>query len=153
MPSTIETTTAQALETALISRILSIVPSHTSHRSSGWVLSGENEPAGSGGMTPRLFYVEITPGSFVPAGMTGNGDNAVAIGFDVVADYGAFTPRELGTVLEMDQWDLYDDLNNAINVIPGLLHCELAGEPDPEGDEDSKRFRFPLTLHYLRARR
>lgn len=153
MPSLIQTTTAQALETALISRILSIVPSHASERSKGWVLSPDNMPAGDGSITHRMFYVSITPGTVVPAGITGNGDNEVSIGFDVVADYQGFPPNQLGTVLEMDQWDLHDDFADAIGVIPGLTHSELAGEPEPDGDEDSMRYRFPFTLYYLRARR
>lgn len=153
MPSIIQTTNAQTLETALIARIAAIVPTYTSRQATGWIPAEDNRAAGSGGLTPRLFYVQVTPGDFVLDGLTGAGDNEVSIGFDVVADYRAFNENEIGTIIEMDQWDLFDDLHDAINIVSGLTHAEKAGEPQADGEETDRRFRFPFTLYYMRARR
>lgn len=153
MPSIIATTTPKAMEAAIIARIAAIVPRHTSRQDGGWVPSEDNRPAGSSSLTPRLFHVEVTPGSFVPGGLTGAGDNECSLYLDVVADYRAFNEDELGTVIEADMWDLYDDLVNAINVIPGLTHCEISEEPSTDGDEQENRYRYTFELYYMRARR
>lgn len=153
MPSVIPSTTLGAIEAAVIARIAALVPSHESSRDQGWSPTEDNRPIGKSSEQPRLFYVEVVPGEVVVGGITGNGDVECEAGFDVVADYRAFLEQDRGTVVEADQWDLLDDLESAINVVPGLTWAEIAGEPQPDGDEEAQRFRFPFMLHYMRARR
>lgn len=152
MPTVIETTTSAALESALIPRIAGITPSHVASRSLGWTPTEDNQRVGESSETPRLFYVELVPGDIVDGGLTGNADTETELGLDVVADYRAIDRDDRGTVTEMDQWDLYDMLEDAINVVPGLTDVELAGEPTLDGDEDAARYRFPFSLKYMRAR-
>lgn len=152
MPSIIASTTPLDLESALIGLIAGIEPTHEASRSHGWTPTEGNRQVGESSECPRLFYLEIVPGSVVPAGLTGNADTETSLGLDVLADYRFLSPEERGTVVEMDLWDLHDELQNAINVIPGLTHVEVAGEPQPDGDEEAARYRLPFTLHYMRAR-
>lgn len=153
MPSVIPSTTLGAIEAAVIARIAALEPTHVSQRAEGWKPTEDNRPIGKSSEQPRLFYVEVGPGEVRDGALTGNGDIECEAELDVVADYRAFVEDERGTVVEADQWDLYDDLENAINVIPGLTGVEIAGEPQQDGDEDAQRFRFPFTLLYMRARR
>ena len=152
MPSIIASTTSAALEEALIARIAAITPTAVQHRAGGWLPSEENRSVGESSEAPRLFYIQLVPGDVVPGGLTGNADTETSLGLDVLADYRAFDETDRGTVVEQDQWDLHDDFTDAINVVPGLTHVEIAGEPQPDGDEDAARFRFPFTIQYMRAR-
>ena len=153
MPSIIVTTTTQALEPALIERIAAIVPTHSSKRDRGWHPSPNNRQIGESSEVPRLFYLEIVAGDLVDGGLTGNGDSEWDAGLDIVTDYRAFEETEVGDLVEMDQADVYDELHNAINVVPGLTHVEIAGEPQPDGDEAEARYRYAFTVFYMRNRR
>lgn len=152
MPSIIVATTSLALESAIIGLIAGIEPAHEASRGHGWTPTEGNRQVGDSSECPRLFYLELVPGGVVPAGLTGNADTETALGLDVLADYRFLAPEERGTVVEMDQWDIHDALHDAINVVPGLTHVELAGEPQPDGDEEAARYRLSYTLHYMRAR-
>lgn len=153
MPSIIVTTTPRALEAALIDQVRAIVPTAEPHRAVGWRPAPNNRRVGeSSSEVPRLFVLELVPGDAVPGGITGNGDTETSLGIDVVADYRAFQDTDVGDVLEMDKWDIHDAFHDAINVVPGLTHVELAGEAQPDGDEEARRFRIPFTVHYMRAR-
>lgn len=151
MPSIIVSTTPRALEQALIGVIMAIVPTDESHRDAGWTPTEGNRAEGeSSSRVPRLFYIETIPGGFVPSGITGNGDSECYLSVDVTVDYRVFEEDEVGTLLAADQWDIYDAVEAAINVVEGLTQVSIASEPSPEGDG---RYRFPFTLQYMRARR
>lgn len=152
MPTLIATTDANTLESALIPVIAAIVPTHAHSRAIGWTPTEDNAQVGESSECPRLFFLQWVPGEVVPGGLTGNADTETGIGLDVVADYRGFSPEDRGTVVEMDRWDLYDALEDSINVIPGLTHSEAEGEPQPDGDEDAARYRYSFTLHYMRQR-
>jgi hypothetical protein len=152
VPSIIASTTALALESAIIGLIAGVEPTHESSRSHGWTPTDGNRQVGESSECPRLFYLELVTGNAVPRGMTGNADTETSLGLDVLADYRFLSPEERGTVVEMDLWDLHDALHNAINVIPGLTLVEVAGEPQPDGDEEAARFRLSFTLQYMRER-
>jgi len=152
MPSIIESTTPRALELAVIQTIAAIVPREVSNREGGWLPAAENEAQGRSSTVARLFYVEISPGPEVPAGITGNGDTECYLMLDIFADYRAFEHQEIGHILGQDQWDLFDALQNTINVTPGLTHVAVDGQPDFDGLEGEARYRFPFRLQYLRDR-
>jgi hypothetical protein len=152
VPSIIASTTALQLEAALIGLIAQIEPTHEASRSHGWTPTDGNREVGESSECARLFYVQHMPGGVVPGGLTGNGDTETELGFDILADYRFLSSEERGTVVEMDQWDIHDALHDAINVVPGLTHVEVAGEPQPDGDEEAARYRLPFTLFYMRAR-
>jgi hypothetical protein len=153
MPSIIATTTPRAIEAALIERIAAIVPTAVPHREVGWRPAPNNKRIGeSSSEVPRLFVIELVPGDVVQGGLTGNGDTETSLGVDVVADYRAFDPTDVGDVAETDKWDLHDDFHDAINVVPGLTHVELAGEAQADGDDEARRIRFPFLVHYMRER-
>jgi len=153
MPSIIESTTPRALEVAIVQTIAAIVPTEVSHREGGWVPAEENEAQGRSSLVARLFYVEISPGGEVPGGITGNGDTECYLALDIFADYRAFQAQEIGHVVSMDQWDLFDAMQDQINVIPGLTQVTVDGQPDFAGLEGEARYRFPFQLQYMRARR
>lgn len=153
MPTIIASTTAEQLEPALIGLIAGVVPTHTAHRSKGWTPTEDNRPKGElGSEVPRLFYVELQQGGLVQGGITGNGDNEGRLFVDVVADYRAFDEDQRGTIAHMDGWDLYEAMQDAINVIQGFTWVEEPPEPTIDGDEDAARFRHSFTTQYLRPR-
>ncbi len=152
MPSIIESTNPLALETALIPVIAAITPTHPSRRQYGWTPTENNRQVAESSECPRLFFVEWVAGDLVQGGLTGNGDTETEIFLDVVTDYRGFDVDERGTVLAQDFNDLYDSLENAINVVPGLTDVDKDGEPAVDTDEDAARFRFPFILRYLRNR-
>jgi hypothetical protein len=153
MPSTIASTTPRELEAAIIATIMAIVPSEVSHRDAGWTPMEENRVEGSSSNVPRLFRVKTFPGGDVPAGITGNGDSETYLSLDVVVDYRVFEEDELGYIVAADQSDLYDAIEEQINIIPGLTNVTISSEPSIEGEEGELRIRYPLMLQYMRARR
>lgn len=153
MPSTIASTTPREIEAAIIATIMAIVPSEESHRDAGWTPVEENRVEGSSSNVPRLFRVEIFPGDLVPAGITGNGDSECYLSLDVLVDYREFEPQEMGHIVAADQWDLYDAIEEQINIIPGLTNVTISSEPSIDGEEAEVRIRYPLMLQYMRARR
>lgn len=153
---TISSTTSQALEVAIIAAIASIQPTHPVERDAGWVPADDNRLAGLSGMCPRAFELQTAPGTTVQGGITGNGDTEKSLQVNVVVDYRAFRPEDRGTVVEADQWDLYDTLSNRLdgtpdNGIAGLTHVEDPIGPVPEEGDDS-RIAHQFTVFYLRTR-
>lgn len=149
---TFPSTTLQALEAALRTRIDGITPSHETEQSSIWHYAEDRDmPAPS--MVPRLYSFEWGKPESVLGGATGNGDSEVSIDLDIVVDYRAFREEDLAFIAIEDNWDLHDRIYDSWSqdLITGLTYSEIRGEGFAL--EDAQRARFTLTLYYMRLRR
>jgi hypothetical protein len=157
---TVTTTTAHELEPLLIDRIRQIVPSHQVEGDAGWAPSAGNRLEGRAGRRARAFEIRIAPGRTVEGGLTGGeGVTEKSLDVSVITDYRAFDDRDLGTIVEHDQWDLYETLCSHLDTglsggavgIPGLTHVEDPLGPEPQEDEDL-RIAHQFTVFYLKQR-
>lgn len=151
MAELITSTTAEALEEAIIRRVRGIVPRALKYRDQPWTHEEANRSRATS-LQCRAFVVLLAPGADVDGGLTGLSDVETEVQVIVQVDYRTVPVEHLGTVVSQDSQDLADRLEDSLHpVITGMTRSEYLGE-EFAGDEERHRVAYTFAVSYQRPR-